>query len=147
MNNLTELLIIVIILLLVVTAIILYQGLVARKKNNQMAETIRHLMHYRDLALHNGNDAQSEEPEYIDSDLELLKLFKSVDKRIEKELLFADPDFGREDLMRLFSTDKNNLPNVLQRFADTNVTGYINAKRMDYAVQLLKDNVRRILRK
>ena len=140
MNNLTELLIIVIILLLVVTTIILYQGLVARKKNNQMAETIRHLMHYRDLALHNGNDAQSEEPEYVDSDLELLKLFKSVDKRIEKELLFADPDFGREDLMRLFSTDKNNLPTVLQRFADTNVTGYINAKRMDYAVQLLKEH-------
>jgi hypothetical protein len=25
-------------------------------------------------------------------------------------------------------------------FADTNVTGYINAKRMDYAVQLLKEH-------
>lgn len=140
MDDLTKLLIIALIILLAFTAIILYEGLMARKRNIQMVETIRHLTHYRDLALHSGNETQNKEAEFIDSDLELLKLFKSVDKRIEKELLFTDPNFGRENLMRLFSTDKNNLPNVLQRFADTNVTGYINAKRMDYAVQLLKEH-------
>ena len=33
--------------------------------------------------------------------------FKEVDKRIMKEQLFAQPDFGRDELMRLFGVDKN----------------------------------------
>ena len=140
MDNLIKLIIIVVIFLLAFTLMLLYQGIKAHKTNVQMKETIRHLMHYRDIALHNGNVAQLEEGETVDSEVELLKLFKIVDNRIEKELLFTDPNFGRDDLTRLFGTDKNVLPSVLQRFADTNVTGYINAKRMDYAIQLLREH-------
>ena len=140
MGSLIITLIITAVFLLTFALIVLYQGLKERKKNAQMAETIRHLMHYRDVTFQNENVGQSEGEEYVDSELELLKLFKSVDSRIERELLFADPNFGRNELVRLFGTDKNVLPSVLRRFANTSVPGYINAKRMDYAVRLLKEH-------
>ena len=66
--------------------------------------------------------------------------FKEVDKRIMKEQLFAQPDFGRDELMRLFGVDKNTLPSIIQRFTGTNVPGYINNKRMEYAVLLIKQH-------
>ena len=105
-----------------------------------MAETVRRLMHYRDIVIMNGDAKNTDEIEEIDPDKELFKLFKEVDKRVMKERLFANPDFGRDDLMRLFGVDKNNLPGVLQRFANTNVSGYVTIKRMEYAVQLIKQH-------
>ena len=57
-----------------------------------------------------------------------------------KEQLFAQPDFGRDELMRLLGVDKNTLPSIIQRYAGTNVPGYINNKRMEYAVLLIKQH-------
>ena len=120
--------------------ILLYQGLRERKRNHQMAEMVRRLMHYRDIVILNGDANFTDENDNVDADQKLFKLFKEVDKRIMKEHLFADPNFGRDDLVRLFGTDKNNLPSVIQRFANTNVPGYINIKRMEYAIQLIKQH-------
>lgn len=125
---------------LILIFILLYQGLLERKRNHQMAETVRRLMHYRDIVIMNGDVKNTDEIEEIDPDKELFKLFKEVDKRVMKERLFANPYFGRDDLMRLFGVDKNNLPGVLQRFANTNVSGYVTIKRMEYAVQLIKQH-------
>ena len=125
---------------LVLIFILLYQGLIERKRNHQMAEMVRRLMHYRDIVILNGDANFTDENDNVDADQKLFKLFKEVDKRIMKEHLFADPNFGRDDLVRLFGTDKNNLPSVIQRFANTNVPGYINIKRMEYAIQLIKQH-------
>ena len=105
-----------------------------------MTEMVRRLMHYRDIVILNGDANFTDENGNFDADQKLFKLFKEVDKRIMKEHLFADPNFGRDDLVRLFGTDKNNLPSVIQRFANTNVPGYINIKRMEYAIQLIKQH-------
>jgi len=125
---------------LVLIFILLYQGLIERKRNHQMTEMVRRLMHYRDIVILNGDANFTDENGNFDADQKLFKLFKEVDKRIMKEHLFADPNFGRDDLVRLFGTDKNNLPSVIQRFANTNVPGYINIKRMEYAIQLIKQH-------
>ena len=57
-----------------------------------------------------------------------------------KEELFRNPDFGRDELMRLLGVDKNNLATIIQRYTGTNVVGYVNGKRMEYAVQLMKEH-------
>jgi AraC-like DNA-binding protein len=36
--------------------------------------------------------------------------------------------------------DKNALAPIIQRFTGTNVTGYVNGKRMEYAVLLMKEH-------
>jgi AraC-like DNA-binding protein len=66
--------------------------------------------------------------------------FKEMDKRIMKEKLFCSPEFGRDDLMRLMGVDKNAIAPIVQKYAHTNVSGYIKMKRMEYAVTLLKEH-------
>ena len=73
-----------------------------------------------------------------DASNEELRRFKEVDKRIMREQLFANPNFGRDDLMRLLGVDKNTLSGLINSITGTNVPGYINIKRMEYAVQLIK---------
>ena len=105
-----------------------------------MMNTIQQLMHYRDLVVQNGDPVEMEEndDEHVSTDER--RLFKEVDKRIMKERLFAQSDFGRDDLMRLLGVDKNTFPSIIQRFTGTNVPGYINNKRMEYAVLLIKQH-------
>ena len=135
---------IIIISVLVVLAIVflfgLRQALVIRHRNHKMATTIDRLMHYRDIVIQNGDNTEKDANAPMDATIEELRLFKEVDKRIMKERLFADPNFGRDDLMRLLGVDKNVLPAMLQRITHTNVSGYIIIKRMEYAVSLMREH-------
>ena len=132
-----------VVLLLTILALLARQGFIARRKNRSMMNTIQQLMRYRDQVIQNGdsvemgeNDENGEEK----SIEEEYRRFKEVDKRIMKEHLFTQPDFGREELMRLLGVDKNMLPSLIQRYAGTNVPGYVSNKRMEYAVQLMKQH-------
>ena len=129
-----------VVLLVVILFLILRQALITRKKNQRMAATIQRLMHYREIVIQNGDRAEKEKDEVADTSDEELRRFKEVDKRIMKECLFANPDFGRDDLMRLFGVDKNTLPGLINRITGTSVPGYINIKRMEYAAKLIKEN-------
>lgn len=129
-----------IMLLLTIVVFIGYQGFVERRRNRSMTNTIKQLMRYRNLVLQNGNPVEMEENEDGNTNEDKHQLFKEVDKRIMKELLFAQPDFGRDDLMRLLGVDKNTLPSLIQRYTGTNVPGYVNNKRMEYAVLLIKQH-------
>ena len=97
-------------------------------------------MHYRDIVIQNGDHDEMGKNEATNTSDEELQRFKEVDKRIMKERLFTNPAFGRDDLMRLLGVDKNTLPAMLQRITGTNVSGYINIKRMEYAVSLMKEH-------
>lgn len=129
-----------VVVLVLVFLLGLRQALIVRKKNRRMAANIDRLMHYRNIVLQNGDSAEKVENASVDASDEELRLFTEVDKRIMKERLFANPDFGRDDLMRLLGVDKNALPALLQRTAHTNVSGYIIIKRMEYAVSLMKEH-------
>ena len=128
------------VLLVVVFALMLRQALIVRRKNQKMTATIRRLMHYRNMVIQNGNNDEMDKNEDENVANEELRRFKEADKRIMKERLFANPDFGRDDLMRLLGVDKNTLPTLLQNYTGTNVPGYINIKRMEYAVLLIKEH-------
>ena len=103
-----------------------------------MMNTIQQLMRYRNQVIRNGDSVETDENGEAEASEGKRSLFKEVDKRIMKERLFAQPDFGRDELMRLLGVDKNTLPSIIQRYTGTNVSGYVNNKRMEYAVLLIK---------
>jgi AraC-like DNA-binding protein len=103
-----------------------------------MMATIDELMYYRDVVLQNGDRVSVEMGENEAALHEEKRRFKEMDKRIIKEELFRSPDFGRDDLMRLMGVDKNAIAPIVQKYAHTNVSGYVKMKRMEYAVALLK---------
>lgn len=111
-----------------------------RKKNKAMLATIDELMYYRSLVIQNGDPIPVEMDGNDAASHEEMRRFKEMDKRIMKEELFRNPDFGREDLMRLMGVDKNAIAPIVQKYAHTNVAGYIKMKRMEYAVTLLKEH-------
>ena len=128
------------VLLLTVLALLARQGYMARRKNRSMMNAIQQLMRYRDQVVQNGDSVKMDENDEEKTLEEEYRRFKEVDKRIMKERLFTQPDFGREELMRLLGVDKNTLPSLIQRYAGTNVPGYVSNKRMEYAVQLMKQH-------
>lgn len=136
----TTIIIAVIVLLIVITLLMIYISIMTHRKNKRMTEMTHKMMHYREIVIQNGDPDETEENETSKVSKEEMKRFKEVDKRIMKERLFANPEFGRDDLVRLFGVDKNSLPGVLSRYANTNVSGYVNIKRMEYAVELMKQH-------
>ena len=42
--------------------------------------------------------------------------------------------------MRLMGVDKNVLANIVSKYTSMNVSGYINSKRMIYAISLMKEH-------
>lgn len=129
-----------ILLLLTVVVLVGRQGFIERRKNRSMMNTIQQLMHYRDQFIQNGDPVEMGENNVGEGSEDEWRRFKEVDKRIMKEILFAQPDFGRDELMRLLGVDKNTLPSLIQRYTGTNVPGYVNNKRMEYAVSLIKQH-------
>lgn len=129
-----------ILLLSVVILLLLRQSWVSHRKNRSMMNTIQQLMRYREQIIQNGDSVEMGENEEHQASDDERQRFKEVDKRIMKELLFAQNDFGRDELMRLLGVDKNTLPSIIQRYAGTSVPGYVNNKRMEYAVVLMKEH-------
>ena len=147
-------------ILLIVIAAILYYFYIKRvqQRNKLTLQHILSIMNYRYSTLFetNGNhlkktmlkENESEEKENTDEmdenqlkeqeDDPNWKVFHEMDKQIVKKALFRDPNFGRDDLMHLTGVDKNALAAIIQKYAGTNVPGYINSKRMEYAIVLIK---------
>ena len=128
---------VLIILIILIFAAFLHH-LQTRKRTKVMMATIDELMYYRDVVLQNGDRVSVEMGENEAALHEEKRRFKEMDKRIIKEELFRSPDFGRDDLMRLMGVDKNAIAPIVQKYAHTNVSGYVKMKRMEYAVALLK---------
>ena len=127
-----------VVFLIVLILLMLRQSLIVRRKNKRMMALIQQLTSYREAIIQNGDADEMGKNCAPGVSVEDYTRFKEMDKRIMKEQLFANPDFGRDDLMRLLGVDKNTLPSLINGITGTNVPGYINSKRMEYAVTLLK---------
>lgn len=102
---------------------------------------LRALLFYRESTLRSrsGETAKGSGHQPADDDPDRQR-FAEADRRIIQEELFRQPDFGRDELMRLMGVDKNTLATIVQRFTGSNVPTYINFKRMEYAVELMKQH-------
>ena len=131
-----------VVLLIVIGGILVYHDRVQHRRNKAMAHNIRTLMYYREQVLkHQKKEKNADETEQKEEENDPDKLrFDAMDRHIMEEELFCNPDFGRDELMRLMGTDKNNLATIIQRYTGTNVVGYVNGKRMEYAVSLMKEH-------
>ena len=122
-----------------------------RRKNMAMVDTVAGLLAYKERLLHVGG--QTEEgtgcvpaPVTGDSgavdgsdgdDRKAMRLFEQLDRKINEQRLFLNPGLSREDLMRLINISRNQIAQVIQAGAGTNLAGYLNGLRMEYAARLL----------
>lgn len=79
-------------------------------------------------------EGQGEEPT---ADGENRVLFERLEEAVVSGQLFLH-SVCREELMKLIGVDKNRFGQIIQQCAHTNVTTYINHKRLEYATRLLK---------
>ncbi len=126
--------------MLVLFLILGHYVITARNKIRSMKITIQYLIRSHDQQILGDNSDEIDKNITLNMPADVLQHFKTVDRRIRDERLFVSPDFGRNELMRLLGVDKNILPSLVQRFSDTNVPGYINNIRMEYAVLLIKQH-------
>ena len=130
------------IILLIVILVLFYHDRLQTHRNRTMMITMRRLMYYRDLVMkqqQRDSDEIVENEEETASDADRRR-FIEMDRQVMQGELFRHADFGRDELMRLMGVDKNTLATIINRYTGTNVTGYVNSKRMDYAVSLMKEH-------
>lgn len=127
-----------------------------KRKNRSLASQINSQLAYRE-ELKNANKeieelkqqlnalVQAEQPESLDED-ELKssspdkKLFDELDRLLDEEKLYLDPDISRDQLIKQMHISKNVFSQLIQTYSGTNFKGYINSKRLDYSITQLKDN-------
>jgi len=73
-----------------------------------------------------------------EDDTEDRTLFDELDAIVTREKLFLSTDLSREDLMKLIHVNKNRFGQIMQQCTGNNTTTYINNKRLEYAVRMLK---------
>ncbi len=64
-------------------------------------------------------------------------IFEILDSKITREKLYLNPSLSREDLVRFSGLNRNKLAKVINRNTGLSTIGYINKKRLEYAVEIL----------
>ena len=80
------------------------------------------------------------ENRYFDDDSRGWSLFEQAQREIMDGKLFLNPAFSREIYMKLCLVNKNGVARLMQRYAGTNLNGYINSIRLEYALRLMREN-------
>ena len=81
-----------------------------------------------------GNTAQT--PKLTDKDR---ILFERVHHEILKDKLYLNPKFNKKDLMSEFHIPANKFALLFKEFAGCSFTQYIQERRLDYAVRLMRE--------
>ena len=67
-------------------------------------------------------------------------LFEQIHQSIVRDKLYLDPAFSRKTYIKLCLVNKNRVAKLVQRYAGTNLNGYINSIRLEYALRLMREN-------
>ena len=67
-------------------------------------------------------------------------LFEQIHQTIVEQQLFLDPGFSRTKFIKIGLVNKNKVARMLQQYAGTNLNGYINGMRLEYAARLLREH-------
>lgn len=68
------------------------------------------------------------------------ELFERLHRTIVERQLFLDPNFSRDTFMELGLLNRNKAARLLKLYAGTNLSGYINALRLEYAEKLIQEH-------
>jgi AraC-like DNA-binding protein len=80
-----------------------------------------------------------EEPSLLNSS-EDFEIFQRMDREVTEKRLYLNAEIDRKQLMTIAKVDKNRFAVLIRQFAGTNFSGYINAKRLEYAKQLISEH-------
>lgn len=73
--------------------------------------------------------------------LDTAALFEALNRRVNEERLFLDPDFGREGLCAVSGLQKERIGELIRLYGGGgNVQTYLNRKRVAYAVTLMQEH-------
>lgn len=150
---------IIVMLLVVMLWRNMYYMRTIRHKNKIMVNTVTGMLAYKERLMHGGSQADlpvsslvrqipdfearegktdTQNPADGDgSNKRMLKLFELLERKISEQQLFRNPNLSRGDLMRLINVSKNQIGPVIQAGTGTNLAGYLNGLRMEYAARLL----------
>ena len=151
---------VVILMLCALTGIILRNWRVTLRRNRIAAKQINELLAQREearntccqhtitlLDAEKEEQGQTDKPEDTpqnaagkDSNSLEYERFLRMEYTLVHENLFLQPDFGRDELISLSNTNKNDLPRILRKYANAdNVSSYLNRLRVEYAIKLMKE--------
>lgn len=68
------------------------------------------------------------------------KLFDKLERLLDEEMLYLNPDITRDQLIKQIHIPKNAFGQLIQTYTGTNFKAYINNKRLEYSLILLKDS-------
>lgn len=140
-----------------------------RHKNESMVGTIEELLSYKEELFllkgrtrvlreqlrqkHAGDDApaatQTAEASAADNDSAPEResgennadqyLFDRIEQKIVGDKLFLNPDFSREELIKVIYVPKNRFAQLFRQYTGANFPKYVNNLRLDYAARMLRE--------
>lgn len=142
--------VVVLIVLAILMAVIYLNFLRLKRRNRIAARQVDELIGQREelrrrLVLPETNNNITSSTENIrEMNVESIQsydIFLRMERMIMEQHLFLQPDFGRDELLRITGINKNNLSGLLQKYSGAaNLNNYLNRLRVEYSVKLIKEN-------
>lgn len=129
-----------------------------RFKNNALVKNINELLHYKKelYQTKDANFALQEKVRALNDTLEPLQarqeetasetdaidrtLFDRAEREIISRKLFLQPDFSRDELIKLVHIPKNKFSSLFKQYAEVGFSQYINNLRLYHAARMLKEH-------
>lgn len=86
------------------------------------------------------NSVDSDIPEGVEEANSDRALFDRVEYEIIGRKLYLQPDFSRDELLKIVRIPKNKFSSLFKQYAGTGFSGYINKLRLEHAAKLLKEH-------
>lgn len=113
-------------------AALFYNNIIIRRKNHFMKLAINDFANYKETSSTIQDNGEVEDDK---------KLFMQLDHTVDERLLFLNPDVNRDTLCNIIGIDKNQMGRIIKAHSGAdNLTAYLNRKRMQHAVILMRKN-------
>ena len=66
-------------------------------------------------------------------------IFEKLDYIIKRDKMYLSPDLSREELTKIVRMNNTRFAKMIKENTDTNLSGYINNLRLNYAIHLMKE--------
>ena len=127
-----------------------HQNCVIRNKNKALVKRINeqfsmqeemdrsHLGVEKDLSFPEKVEDESGDNEEQDKQMNKM-IFEKLDYIIKRDKMYLSPDLSREELTRIVRMNNTRFAKMIKENTDTNLNGYINNLRLNYAIHLMKE--------
>ena len=127
-----------------------HQNCVIRNKNKALVKRINEQFYMqeemdrsqlgveKDLSFPEKVEDESGDNEEQDKQMNKM-IFEKLDYIIKRDKMYLSPDLSREELTRIVRMNNTRFAKMIKENTDTNLNGYINNLRLNYAIHLMKE--------